>query len=401
MAEKPNNRLIVLSGLAILIAVLGAFIAVFVVFRLLDLFGLLAYAVLATAMFVVFSLYRALRKKQSFWIALSIAMSICIGLIVFEFLPDSPILAWIIILAGALVCFATFPSLGTRKVFKVMFLSILVFLAAFATILNVGAFESMSLMNDSWIDTSHCAMIFHVRNTGLTRWHILQVQVNNVTFSINPFSSGQISEYVERLNDAYLLFYYCDGIFQWIPSNYAASIHWDATNPFDPAFPEDELKYAVNSQIIPSTFMADSTYQVTFCTGSVITHTFEVQAKATLNERLNIQGYSSASNDSGNVYIVFNNTGSYYSYIYTFQINNITFRMNHFLQVPPSTQYPITLLLDLNQKGLVGYGSWRGLRIYPDGNFTSTALERETPVNVTVMTIANNLFTGQLKVVNS
>jgi len=229
----------------------------------------------------------------------------------------------------------------------------------------------------------------------------LAMSVNNVTFSINPFSSGQISEYVERLKDAYLLFYYSDEIFQWIPSNYAASIHWDTTNPFDPTFPQDELKYAVNSQIIPSTFMADSTYQVTFYTGSVITHTFEVEAKATLNERLNIQGYSSASNDSGHVYIKFNNTGSYYSYIYTFQINNFTFRMNHFLQVPPSTQYPFTLSLDFNQKGLRGYSSWRGLQIYPDGNLTSTALERETPVNVTAMTMANNLFIGQLEAENS
>jgi hypothetical protein len=239
-------------------------------------------------------------------------------------------------------------------------------------------------------------MIFHVRNTGLTRWHILQVQVNNVTFSINPFSHGQVSEYVERLKDAYLLLYYCDGTWQWIPSDYAASIPWDATNPFDLTFPENGPKYAVDSQIIPSTYMADSTYQVTFYTGSVIAHTFEVQAKSTLNERLNIQGYSIASNDSGHVYIQFNNTGSYYSYIYTFQINNVTFRMNHFLQVPPSTRYALDFSLDFDQQGLMGYSSPYDLRFYPDGNLTSAALERETSVNVTAMTMANNLFTGQL-----
>jgi hypothetical protein len=327
-------------------------------------------------------------------------MTICIGLIAFKFLPNSPILVLIISSIGAIVCFATFPSLATRKVFKVVFLSAFVLLATFALTLNVGAFESMSLMNDSWIDISHCAMIFHLGNTGLTRWHILQVQVGNVTFSINPFSSGQISEYVESSNDAYLLLYYCHGVWQWIPPNYAASIQWDATNPFNPTFPE-ELKYSVNSQIVPSTYIANSTYQVTFYTGSAITHTFEVQATATLNEQLSIQGSSSAINNSAHVSIKLNNSGRYYSYIYRFQINNVTFRMDHFLMVPPSIQDPVTFSLSFNQYGLTGYSRpFPNIQFYPDGNLTSTALERETPVNVTAMTMANHLFTGQLTIEN-
>jgi hypothetical protein len=334
--------------------------------------------------------------EKAFWVAVSLAIIACAGLITFILVPDAPSLGRIVIFISAIVCLAALLSAANKKVFKVTSLSILVFLAAFAATLNAGTYESMSLMQDSWIDTSHCAMIFHIRNNGLTRWHILQVQVNNITFSITPFSEAQISEYVERGADAYLLFYYCEGTWQWIPSNYAATIHWSSSNPFDPTFPEDELKYKVNSQFVPSTFIANSTYQVTFYTGSMFSHTFKVPARATLNETLCIQGYLDISKDLAYVSIEFNNTGSYYSYIYLFQINNVTFHMDRFFPAPASTQVFSYLGLNFHPQGFSGYSSYPYVRLNSDGNLTSTDLEAETSVNVTAITMANHVFAGQL-----
>lgn len=333
-------------------------------------------------------------SQKLLWVVLTIVMFVCLDLVIARFLLDKlPVLAAIMMIMISIASLAAVPSPDTKRAYKTIFLAALVASTGFTFGLYAGLFESMILLDDSWIDRSHSAMIFHLKNNGFIDWTVNAVNVNNITFTLeypHYVSKGR----VQAGDTAYLIIYYSDDVFRWIPSTRATVISWKDSDPW---FVHD-WSCPFNGEISPSTFQNGSSYQVAFTTNSVLKHSFAVEAKCTLDEKLNITarrlGLSESLRDIG---VRFNNTGEYYSYVYTIQIANVTFYFKPPINVPASSCREMRLIF-AGGEGLFGWGVHYYGNVYATPTPKFSMLKVGTTYEILVRTMTNNLYITNITV---
>lgn len=349
-------------------------------------------------------LVKQLFSRKIPWVVLTVVTAVSLDLIVASFLMDeSPFLTIMVIVFVSFVSLAAVPSPKTKRAYKTVFLATLVVSTSFAFGLYTGLFESMILLDDSWIDISHSAVVFHLRNNGLTDWTVREVRISDITFT-PKYPHSSLKQDLQTGDMAYFIIYYSEDVFEWIPPESTAFSSWSPINrPFSTYF-ISSWSCLPNQDINPSTFQNGSTYQVVFDTGGVLKHSysFDIEARPTSDEELNVTATTKLYEDRVDFWFEFNNTGEYYSYIYSIQIANVTFYFEPLIRIEPSwwTQSPMwyRMILSFNDDGLYA--------ISPAylGNITSTAtlrhsmLEVGTTYNVIVRTMTNNLYIAHVTI---
>lgn len=326
-----------------------------------------------------------LSSRKLLWVALTIVMFVCLDLVIARFLLDKlPVLAAVMIFMISIASLAAVPSPDTKRAYKTIFLATLVASTGFTFGLYAGLFESMILLDDSWIDISHSAMICHLKNNGFIDWTVKAVNVNNITFTLEyPYYFSK--ERVQAGDTAYLIIYYGDDVFRWIPSTRATRISWEDLDPWL----VHDWSCPFNGEISPSTFQNGSSYQVVFTTNGVLKHSFAVEAKFTLDEKLNVTARKWLSENSREIWVRFNNTGEYYSYIYTIQVANVTFYFKPPIKIPPCREMR---LIFAGGEGLFGWGVHYYGNVYATPTPEFPMLEVGTTYEILVRTMTNNLY---------
>lgn len=333
------------------------------------------------------SFYREynLSSRKFLWIAPAIIMIVCLDLIVAKFLLGKfPVLTVIVIVIISVATLATVPSSDTKRAYKTLFLATLFASTGFTVGLYTGLFESLILHVDSWIDISHSAAIFHLKNNGLTDWIIEEVKISNITFTLKYPAAKR---YLGTGDTAHLIIYYSENTFQWIPSTYAATISWEQADPFHPFSPM-EWPCSVKGEVSPSTFQNGSRYKVVFATNGVLKHSFDTEAKLTLDEELSVTAIRWLYENSMQISVRFNNTGNYFSYIYTIQIANVTFYFEPPLRIYSSDD--ITFNFGRNGFSVMYYGYYGD--IYANATVNFSMFEIGTTYDILARTMTNNLY---------
>jgi hypothetical protein len=258
-------------------------------------------------------------------------------------------------------------------------------------------------LEDSRIDISHSAVVLHLKNNGLTDWTIREVKISNIAFTPKYLRSS-LREDLQAGDTAYLVFHYTENIFQWIPSAYAAFLDWTPTNT---GFISRGTEWPCwsDQEITPSTFQNGSAYQVVINTDGVLKNSYSFEIKATLieDEEINVTATRKLYENRLDIWFTVNNTGTYYSYIYSIQIANVTFYFEPLIRISPSLSskvayYPYRMILSFNDDGLYA--------VAPAylGNITSTAtlgysmLEVGTTYNFIVRTMTNNIYVASFTI---
>ncbi len=343
----------------------------------------------------------SLFSQKVLWVVLTVVLVVCLDLIIAKFLMDkSSGVAIMAIVFLSLALLAIVPSPKTKGAYKTVFLGGVIVSAAFTFGLYTGLSESMILLDDSWIDISHTAVVFHLKNSGLTDWTLRDVRINDITFTLTYPQSRE--EKLQAGDTLYFIIYYSENVFQWIPSTYAAHISWSPDNPFSIYYPM-AWSCLPSQEINPLTFQNGSTYQVVVNTAGVLKHSysFNIEARFTSDEELNVTATRRLNEDEVDFLFEFDNTGEYYSYIYSIQIADVTFYFEPLIRINPSwwTLNPVRygMMLSFDDDGLDGWSGYHG-NISSTDTLRHSMLEVGTTYNVIVRTMTNNLYVANVTI---
>ena len=280
---------------------------------------------------------------------------------------------------------ALMPSSQTKRPYKVMFLVASIASAGFTIGLYSGLFESATLLADSHIDVSRSLAILHLQNNGLTGLTVNKFELGNMSFTfkdrvfgLNKWAPGETKYYViyfaERSLDV---------------------THGNQTY-FSPMMGSHIL--SVDGELTPSTFQRGVSYPLTLTTNRLLRHKFDVEAKHTLDEELGVKVYASRFEHRVEVSIRFNNTGSYYSYIYSIEIASVTFLFEPPAMASPYSWYDALWVNFCEEPGI----SWSSSMIVGNMSATPTPqlsmlLAGET-YEVLVRTMAGRLYTTNVTI---
>lgn len=251
--------------------------------------------------------------RKILWDVLTVVLIVSLCLTIAKYLLDkAPGLLFIGVILAVSFPIALRVSPRTKKRYKAMFLTASVVAAGFTVGLYSGLWESVILLDDSYIDISRCAVVLHLKNNGLTEVIVNQIEVGNTSFTVSsPYSVKGL----QPSETANLVIYYVEKNLQLLTDR----IEID----FDPWWGAD---VSVNQEVIPSTFQSGDSYPVVLTTNSVLKHRFSVEAKRTLDEKLDIKASMWHFENSVAISIRFNNTGSNYLYLYSIKIADVVFK---------------------------------------------------------------------------
>lgn len=275
---------------------------------------------------------------------------------------------------------ALMPSSQTKKPYKVMFLSASVASAGFAIGLYSGLFESATLLADSYIDVSRSLAILHLQNNGLTSFTVNKFELGNVSFTFRDRTFGG-NKWAPR-EAKYVIIYYVYnslGFFETYESYYPS-----------PSF--GAFRLSVDMEVTPLTFREGISYPLILTTNGLLRHRFNVEAKYTLDEELAVKAYASRFEHRVELAIRFNNTGSYYSYIYSIEIASVTLLFEPPAMISPYNSYNDLFVSFLEEPAI----SWSSSMIVGKMSATPTPqlsmlLAGET-YEVLVRTMAGRLY---------
>jgi hypothetical protein len=264
-------------------------------------------------------------SQRILWIAPTALLIACCYFIIAEFLQGAPGLVIIGLILAIGFILALMPSPKTKRPYKIMFLTASIISAGFATGLYSGLFESAILLPDSLIDVSQSVAILHLQNNGLTDFTVNEFQLGNVsfTFEYRTFSLTRLA----RGETKYFFIYFPR---KSLAMGYESQdVSW-GTGSFD---------LLVNEELTPLTFQDGNSYPVVLTTDGLLRHRFDVEAKHTLDEELQVRAYAYRFEWGVEINIRINNTGSYYSYIYSIEVAGVTFTFKPPGQVGPQSPH--------------------------------------------------------------
>lgn len=249
-----------------------------------------------------------LPSQRILWIVLTAAAIVSFSLLFIKYtLPVSPVLVIFLILATSSIIITFVPSERTKKLYKVAFLCVTVFVSGFTFGIFAGLFESIVLLPDSMIDLSRSLVSLHIQNNGLTDLTINEVDVEDIKFVLE--FPGAVDKYLQPGGSAYLTLDYIYSTFDW------------------PTFlnrVDETGDCEINKEFSPTTFQPHSVYNVALITNGVIKHSFQVEAKLTSDENLTISPRIWHFQDGAQLDVKFNTTQNWV-FVYSIQMVNITF----------------------------------------------------------------------------
>ncbi|MDH5481444.1 MAG: hypothetical protein OEY22_00995 [Candidatus Bathyarchaeota archaeon] len=283
------------------------------------------------------------------------------------------------------------------------FLATLIASGAFLGGLNLGLFESMTILEDSIIDISNSVITLHIRNTGLSDIQITELTFVNMEFTIRPSDLNPI--YLPRGAESYLQINYAEERFSLHDKLDSIGEHYN--------WERDDGHYTSIVGATPLTFHNGSTYSVTFHTNSLFHHSFPLEARLTSEESLELFKQFTFKTDSYvDITLYLNNTGATACYIYTIQIVNVTFRFRPALAVwIAEGEYPhyspdlIITISSAHDKGF-GYkiyeGSWmHQYEITAEPTPTISMFQENETYKLTFLTMGNKYYVFNTTIIRS
>lgn len=235
-------------------------------------------------------------------------------LIIAQFLQQAPGLVVIGLLLTITISLVLMPSSQTRKQYKAMFLAGSAISAGFAAGLYSGLFESVTLLPDSYIDTSRSLALLHLRNNGLTDLALNEIKLGNSSFTFG-YDAVRLGR-VQRGYEAYFVIYYPEKSLQIS----------DEAPHLGPIYAGPDL--IVDQEVDPSAFQNGLSYPAVLTTNSILRHTFNIEARRTMDEELDVQASArlyELYEHTVEFSIRFNNTGSYLVHLYSIEIADVVF----------------------------------------------------------------------------
>lgn len=336
--------------------------------------------------------------RKIFWLMVPIFLSVFLTLIIIEFLKSLMSIAFLAIIFFVVpFCIVIVNEILQREKipYQAGFLIVLGVSGVFTVGLYGKLFESMTLLEDSVIDISNCAMIFRLQNTGLTDLKILRICVSNITYTLD-WPDDRSSYLLLRGESVLLVVHYAREKFQWIrrpPSEFEIETYlWSGyirglSSDHNPT---------------PVTFLDGKKYQVTFHTQSVLQHSFWVEAEITSKEELTVSRarsyfYGNETKGAIQTFIRLNNTGISHCYIYNIRISDITFQFTPPMFIEPTP--PVSEFYRLKEIG-VDFGTYEGIgytgsyygRITATPTPTLSMFKVGNTYKVTIWTMTNNYY---------
>jgi len=344
-------------------------------------------------------------KRKIFWLMLPIFLSVFWALIIIEFLKGLMSIASLVIIFFIVpFCVIMINEIlqKERVPYRAVLLIVVGVSGAFTGGLYGKLFESVTLSEDSVIDISNCAMIFWLRNTGLTDLKILGICVSNITYTLTwpPYVSSYVL--LPRGGEtALLVVHYAREMFQWIrqpPSEFKVETYLNSGYV-------KSLSSGHNPT--PVTFTDGKKYQVTFHTQSMLQHSFWVEAKPTSMEELSASARSYFyDNEAGGFIqtcIRFNNTGTSPCYIYNIRIENTTVQFTPPMFIEPTS--PLSefyrlkeISVSFHTSGSIGYTGDHHGKITVIPTPTPSMFKVGNTYEVTIWTMTNNYCTTNVTI---
>jgi hypothetical protein len=256
------------------------------------------------------------------WGAFAVVLMVSWYLILAEFFQQAMGLVVIGLILTISISLALMPSPQTKRQYKVMFLAASAVSAGFSAGLYSGLFESAVLLDDSYIDISRSLALLHLKNNGLTGFAINEIKLGNISFIVGQ--SLLCLSRLQRGDEAYFSIYY--------PEKSLFRTH-EAPTYFSPIHAGPSL--AVDQELWPSAFRSGVSYPVVLTTNGILRHSFNIEARRTLDEELSIQASAHQQEHNVEVRLQFNNTGSYYVHVHSIEIANVAFHFE-----PPALVAP-------------------------------------------------------------
>ena len=144
--------------------------------------------------------------------------------------------------------------------------------ASFTAGLNYGIFDSITLLEDSVIDLSHCTAWLNIKNNGLTDVQISKIEIGNLICNVSKQYSYLWRKNLKRGKTATLGIYYARRSFQW-----GAIL---GRNP-----PYGAYRFGSSLEITPTTF-TEGKYPVVIHTDGIIAYRFEIEARLSRPEEI-------------------------------------------------------------------------------------------------------------------
>lgn len=334
-----------------------------------------------------------MKYSETRWAILSAIFTILLSIVIVYLLFGRFFLSFFLVPLGLfilLIFLVIWELLAKKKGFvRVTFLATLLILGIFAGGLCTGLFESVTLLEDSFIDLSNCAAILHIQNTGLTNVELSRIKIGDITCDT---SSQRWLATLSRGAAKYLVIHYAHRRFQW----------WDEQSFY--AY-EDSYRasgaYQTDVEVAPFTFQNGSEYLVTLSTKGFLKHSFRLEAKHTMEENVSFQAHVVNVNRDGNycvpdIHFEFNITSTSVCHIYYIKIGNYTLWFNPPQRITYWSYYSFAIHLSSSlwrypPKGFETSGLPSEITSTP--SITSSSFRVGETYNIIMRTMTNNNYT--------
>jgi len=277
-----------------------------------------------------------------------------------------------------------------RRLILLIFTLAVIIPSVFATSLNAGLLDHVSLAEGSVLDLNHGTALLKLRNDGLSNVEIRAIQLGNLTYDVStPQYSGPSSYSLKRGETATLAIYFARNGFTWggsLESGY-----------FDPM-----IQFDSNIEINPTTFTADE-YPVRIHTEGLTNFESKINTTYSPNEEVrSIQGRIDNLNEEriGNhsfclpdMRIALDMPEGSVTFIYSVTLGNLTLTFWPRLMITwlPDISYMTLWGLSYLEYPSGPYGS--AIKVIPNQLVSPTLFNVGQTYNLTVRTLTNKNYT--------
>ena len=270
--------------------------------------------------------------------------------------------------------------------------------------LSLGAFDSITMLNGSIIDTTSCTAWLLIKNNGPTNCEITKVQIGGLVCNLS--STG--APILHSGETWALSICYDQGCYQIYdnPGSYVWSQFHPGPNGFGSPF-------ELNMNVTPTT-LTGGNYPVTIYTDRVTCHKFEVEAEPAEPEQINriqvgvfnlhegiVNGHNVTT--SLDLFVIVNMTSASVACIYSMQIQNVTIRFDPPIfvpTVPENMQFSFILSFDSAWMGVQSESLLQPtIAAIPSRPIDSSFFVYGQEYNVTFRTMTNNNYTAILTII--
>jgi len=271
--------------------------------------------------------------------------------------------------------------------------------------LSFGAFDSITMLNGSIIDTSSCTAWLLIKNNGPTNCEITKVQIGSLVCNL---SSNTYHAPILKSGETWALAIYYDH-YGWRIAADNPNSFWSQVEPGPGGY---AASFEPNMNATPTT-LKEGNYPVTIYTDRLTSHKFEVEAEPLEPELESIQTFVNGLQEgivNGHnvttalgVFVNVNMTSASVACIYSMQVQNVTIRFDPPIFVEGGPEY-------MGNSFILSFGSaWMGVQsesllqpsttVNPSQPIDSSFFVYGQGYNVTFRTMTNRNYTAILTII--